>query len=244
MIFTTIKYLKVSKIKKYIQNAGGYNMNCNERCTHSYNCMCNNCSCKLTIGPTGTTGSQGQTGYTGPQGPSGVPTGYTGYTGAIGTTGYTGYTGDQGPIGYTGYTGPMIPFLTSGIEVSATVNNDIINEGQTVIWNSISNVGGAFSASIGSDTITINEPGVYLFNWSVNTGEALNIFTLVRTAVGVGVSRRPSNTPGSHVASITTVPVAVKLRNDSGSARTLQRVGSGTTTTTMTITRIAEGISV
>ncbi|WP_284693928.1 hypothetical protein LZ906_010730 [Paraclostridium ghonii] len=92
-------------------------MKCNDRCTHNYNCMCdnctfehmcNNCSCQWTIGPTGPTG------YTGPQGPAGGPTGYTGYTGytgaqgLIGPTGYTGYTGAQGligPTGYTGYTG-------------------------------------------------------------------------------------------------------------------------------------------
>ncbi|WP_150885184.1 collagen-like protein [Paraclostridium bifermentans] len=104
-------------------------MNCNDRCTGIYNCMCdhcafkhmcNHCSCPWTIGYTGPTGPQGlpgpqgpqgPTGYTGPQGPAGGPTGCTGctgYTGDIGPTGYTGYTGytgDIGPTGYTGYTG-------------------------------------------------------------------------------------------------------------------------------------------
>ncbi|MCM3025960.1 collagen-like protein [Bacillus safensis] len=202
-------------------------------------------------GVTGGTGATGATGVTGGTGATGV-TGGTGATGATGVTGGTGATGATGGTGATG-TGATGPFLSSYYEARKNENQTVANEALVTFTAVSSDVVGTAITFNGTDTFTLNEPGLYLVNFNVNTAEnsGTSVFHLVqngRTVSSIGNSATSGGNMGGgaliHVVQGT--PVSVSLRNSSGGPRDVVTV-FGTTSGSAAdflIARFADGPTV
>ncbi|WP_222128034.1 collagen-like triple helix repeat-containing protein [Bacillus pumilus] len=208
-------------------------------------------------GVTGATGETGVTGVTGGTGATGVTgrtgaTGGTGATGATGGTGVTGVTGGTGATGATG-TGATGPFLSSYYEARKNENQTVANEALVTFTAVSSDVVGTAITFNGTDTFTLNEPGLYLVNFNVNTAEnsGTSVFHLVqngRTVSSIGNSATSGGNMGGGalIQVVQGTPVTVSLRNSSGGPRDVITV-FGTTSGSAAdflIARFADGPSV
>ncbi len=131
-------------------------------------------------GPTGPQGLQGVQGVAGPTGPTG-PTGPQGIAGEVGATGPTGPTGPQGIAGEVGATGPTGPTGPAGepaiIEAygglfdTSVESLDLTPGTPTLI--PLASVMPSSNVTAGTNTLTIEETGVYEINYMLSGTAAL-----------------------------------------------------------------------
>ncbi len=181
-------------------------------------------------GPAGPAGDDGATGATGPAGDDGA-TGVTGPAGADGVTGPIGATGSQGATGATGAVGAAAQSEFAYIYNLDSVPPVPING--AVPFSDNGPIGSAVvSHAPGTDTVTVNTPGVYEIGFSVS-GVEPNQFTLFVNGVPVpgstyGSGAGTQQNTGVTIVALSTADV-VELRNFSSSAAvTLQTPAGGT----------------
>lgn len=194
-------------------------------------------------GPQGPAGIQGPPGIPGPQGIPGPP----GSPGAQGQRGLQGETGPAGPVGPAGAVGPAGPAGPAGAGISDFLSifrfdpgpgTDTVPGNSAIVFNGIlANVGGAFTFMAPSDTVTINETGSYLINFTVhNQGNA--DFNL--TVNGVPITPVPFTGNGGGpisaevIITVTTVPTTIQLVNANPTPAQLHNL----TNTTLTILKL------
>jgi len=170
-------------------------------------------------GPTGPTGPQGLPGAVGPAGPQGLqgvpgPQGIQGITGPPGDTGAQGVPGVAGPPGPTG---AGISDYLSIYRFDPGTGTDTVPASAAVIFNgTFANVGGAFTFLAPSATITVNEIGTYLINFTIhNQGNAAFNLTVGGTAVTsvpfTGNGGGP--TSAELIISVAAVPTTIQVVN-------------------------------
>jgi hypothetical protein len=195
-------------------------------------------------GVTGATGPIGLSGSTGASGPTGLigPIGLTGSTGATGPTGTDGVNGDTGPTGATGADGPTGATGVTGAAGAAApseyayiynLDAQVVPLNADVTFSTNGPIGSTVvSHAPGTDTITVNTPGVYEINFSVS-GVEPNQFTVFVNGIPVPGSTYGSGAGTQLNAGMTIVSLlagdAVTLRNfTSAAAVTLQTLAGGT----------------
>ncbi len=130
-----------------------------------------------------------------------------------------------------------------------TTTEVIPNNGLVTFTTSPDLAGTAFSFNAPGDTITINEPGLYLVNWQVNleAGSPASGFGLVQNGVNFSGAGNDA-TGGGNLASsaliqVTTTPYTVSISNRSGGSRTITPT-NGSTAGSISIIKFADGPSV
>lgn len=203
-------------------------------------------------GPQGVPGAQGQQGLQGfqgipgPAGPVGVtgPAGAVGPAGPAGAIGPAGPAGAVGPVGPAGATGPAGPAGAGISDFLSVFRADPGTGTDTVPGNSpitftgvLVNVGGAFTFTPPSPTITINETGSYFISFSIhNQGNA--DFNL--TVNGTPITPLPFSgngggpTAAEVIVTVTTVPTTIQLVNANATPAQLHN----NINTTMTILKL------
>lgn len=209
-----------------------------------------------TPSPTGTPGTSpdytliagaGATGATGATG-----TGATGATGDTGATGITGATGVTGATGATGATGSTGTFLSSAVE--AVSGTQVVFAGGLVFFAVTGNYGTGITFN-GLNAFTLNQPGLYHVEYTVNLQEnsGESVFNLVQNGLetsGIANSATSGGTMGSGgiIRVFPGTPVILSLQNssvDSRVIRTLNDTGPAFGfAASMRIVRFAEGPSV
>lgn len=185
-------------------------------------------------GPQGPAGIQGPPGIPGPQGIPGPP----GSPGAQGQRGETGPAGAVGPAGPAGPAGAGISDFLSIFRFDPGTGTDTVPGNSAIVFNGIlANVGGAFTFMAPSDTVTINETGSYLINFTVhNQGNA--DFNL--TVNGAPITPVPFTgngggpTSAEVIITVTTVPTTIQLVNANPTPAQLHNF----TNTTLTILKL------
>ncbi|WP_392387456.1 hypothetical protein, partial [Bacillus pumilus] len=198
-------------------------------------------------GGTGVTGATGGTGVTGATGGTGVTgaTGVTGVTGATGVTGNTGATGDTGATGVTGATGPFFSSAIEGVQNNAQT----VPAGGLVSFSNVETTGTGITFN-GTNSFTLNQPGLYHVEYDVNTAEnsGSSVFNLIgnnNILSAIGNSASGGNMgSGAVIRVFPGTPVNVILQNGSVGARDLVTVpginGSGSAAS-IRIVRFADG---
>lgn len=194
-------------------------------------------------GPQGVPGAQGQQGLQGFQGipgPAG-PVGATGPAGAVGPAGPAGAIGPAGPAGATGPAGPAgvgISDFLSVFRADPGTGTDTVPGNSPITFTGVlANVGGAFTFTPPSPTITINETGSYFISFSIhNQGDA--DFNL--TVNGTPITPLPFSgngggpTAAEVIITVTTVPTTIQLVNANATPAQLHN----NINTTMTILKL------
>ncbi|MBR2860846.1 MAG: collagen-like protein, partial [Clostridia bacterium] len=193
-------------------------------------------------GPQGLQGAQGEVGATGPQGLQGIqgevgPTGPQGLQGVAGATGPTGPQGLQGEVGPTGPTGPAAVTAFGGLydDSAETLTLTAGTTTQVPLTNAMPSE----NVTVGTNTVTVTEAGVYEINYFVsgtNTAPGTRTFTVsvqnngaalggssVSQAVETGVSTQIAD---SMIANLNAGDV-ISLGVDTSEDATLQ-LNSGT----------------
>ncbi|MEK3849977.1 collagen-like protein [Paenibacillus sp. FSL R7-0340] len=200
-------------------------------------------------GPQGVPGAQGQQGLQGfqgipgPTGPAGAvgPAGPVGPAGAIGPAGPAGTVGAVGPAGATGATGPAgagISDFLSVFRADPGTGTDTVPGNSPITFTGVlANVGGAFTFTPPSPTITINETGSYLIDFTIhNQGNA--DFNL--TVNGFPVTPVPFTgngggpTSAEVIITVGVVPTTIQLVNANATPAQLHNF----TNTTLTILKL------
>ncbi|WP_311077923.1 BclA C-terminal domain-containing protein [Paenibacillus polymyxa] len=188
-------------------------------------------------GPQGVPGAQGQQGL---QGFQGIP-GPTGPAGAVGPAGPVGPTGAVGPAGATGAAGPAGAGITDFLSVfradPGTGTDTVPGNSPITFTGVLANVGGAFTFTPPSTTITINETGSYLIDFTIhNQGNA--DFNL--TVNGIPVTPVPFTGNGGGpisaevIITVGVVPTTIQLVNANATPAQLHNF----TNTTLTILKL------
>lgn len=194
-------------------------------------------------GPQGVPGAQGQQGLQGFQGipgPTG-PAGAVGPAGAIGPAGPAGTVGAVGPAGATGAAGPAgagISDFLSVFRADPGTGTDTVPGNSPITFTGVlANVGGAFTFTPPSPTITINETGSYLIDFTIhNQGNA--DFNL--TVNGFPVTPVPFTgngggpTSAEVIITVGVVPTTIQLVNANATPAQLHNF----TNTTLTILKL------
>lgn len=200
-------------------------------------------------GPQGVPGAQGQQGLQGfqgipgPTGPAGAvgPAGPVGPAGAIGPAGPAGTVGAVGPAGATGAAGPAgagISDFLSVFRADPGTGTDTVPGNSPITFTGVlANVGGAFTFTPPSPTITINETGSYLIDFTIhNQGNA--DFNL--TVNGFPVTPVPFTgngggpTSAEVIITVGVVPTTIQLVNANATPAQLHNF----TNTTLTILKL------
>lgn len=185
-------------------------------------------------GPQGVPGAQGQQGL---QGFQGIP----GPAGPVGATGPAGAIGPAGPAGATGPAGPAgvgISDFLSVFRADPGTGTDTVPGNSPITFTGVlANVGGAFTFTPPSPTITINETGSYFISFSIhNQGDA--DFNL--TVNGTPITPLPFSgngggpTAAEVIITVTTVPTTIQLVNANATPAQLHN----NINTTMTILKL------
>jgi len=183
------------------------------------------------VGPIGPVGPQGVPGAQGPAGPQGIPgipgpVGPAGAVGAVGPAGPAGPVGPVGPAGPAGATGPAGPAGPAGAGISSFLSvfraapgpgTDTVPGNSAITFTGVlANVGGAFTFTPPSSTITINQTGSYFISFTIhNQGDAE--FNL--TVNGTPLTPVPFTGNGGGpisaevIITVTTVPTTIQLVN-------------------------------
>ncbi|MGG4191754.1 collagen-like protein, partial [Paenibacillus peoriae] len=182
----------------------------------------------------------GAVGPAGPTGPAGAvgPAGSTGLAGAAGPAGPTGPAGAVGPAGPAGPAGAGISDFLSVFRADPGTGTDTVPGNSPITFTGVlANVGGAFTFTPPSPTITINETGSYFISFSIhNQGNA--DFNL--TVSGAPITPVPfSGNGGGPIAAeviitVTTVPTTIQLVNANATPAQLHN----NLNTTMTILKL------
>ncbi|MGW8957651.1 collagen-like protein [Paenibacillus sp. NPDC055715] len=182
-------------------------------------------------GPQGVPGAQGQQGLQGFQGIPG-PAGPVGATGPAGAVGPAGATGPAGPAGFG-----ISDFLSVFRADPGTGTDTVPGNSPITFTGVLANVGGAFTFTPPSPTVTINETGSYFISFSIhNQGNA--DFNL--TVNGTPITPLPfSGNGGGPIAAeviitVTTVPTTIQLVNANATPAQLHN----NINTTMTILKL------
>lgn len=182
-------------------------------------------------GPQGVPGAQGQQGL---QGFQGIP----GPAGPVGATGPAGAIGPAGPAGVIGPAGVGISDFLSVFRADPGTGTDTVPGNSPITFTGVlANVGGAFTFTPPSPTITINETGSYFISFSIhNQGDA--DFNL--TVNGTPVTPLPFSgngggpTAAEVIITVTTVPTTIQLVNANATPAQLHN----NINTTMTILKL------
>ncbi len=157
-------------------------------------------------GATGPTGLQGVTGPTGPTGPAG-PTGEIGPQGIAGVQGVTGPTGPTGPAaGLNAYGGLYSTTSQQFQEISGTpVTVNLENEMED------------YDVTLGSNTITIIEGGIYeiTYNISATITDSGNLEVAVRNKDQTIEESKGTLTLSPNVTGSLSKSIILDLENDS-----------------------------
>ncbi|PPQ47838.1 adhesin [Paenibacillus peoriae] len=197
-------------------------------------------------GPQGVPGAQGQQGLQGfqgipgPTGPAG-PVGPAGAIGPAGPAGTVGAVGPAGPAGATGAAGPAgagISDFLSVFRADPGTGTDTVPGNSPITFTGVlANVGGAFTFTPPSPTITINETGSYLIDFTIhNQGNA--DFNL--TVNGFPVTPVPFTgngggpTSAEVIITVGGVPTTIQLVNANATPAQLHNF----TNTTLTILKL------
>ncbi|MDQ0417497.1 hypothetical protein J2Z48_001670 [Croceifilum oryzae] len=183
-------------------------------------------------------GLQGPTGPQGLAGPQG-PDGFQGPTNQA--TGATGVIGPQ----RTGVIGPTALFISSGLEALAGTNQNIVNDG-LITFVTIQNEGTGITFN-GTNTFTLNAPGLYHVEWNVNlaANSAASAFGLLQNGVpGVSTMGHASTSGGNMgggaiIRVLSGAPIPIALQNRSGATRTIV-INTGASAS-IRIARFADG---
>ncbi|WP_000697030.1 BclA C-terminal domain-containing protein, partial [Bacillus cereus] len=139
--------------------------------------------------------------------------------------------------------------LSSAIETLANSTQAIPNNGLVTFTTPPDLAGTAFTFNAPGNTITINEPGLYLVNWDVNlqAGSPASTFGLVQNGAPFSSAGNDATGGGNLAASaliqVTTTPFTVSLANRSGGTRTITQT-NGSPAANITIVKFADGPSV
>ncbi|MGG4182333.1 collagen-like protein [Paenibacillus jamilae] len=197
-------------------------------------------------GPQGVPGAQGQQGLQGfqgilgPTGPAGAvgPAGPVGPAGAVGPAGPAGAVGPAGATGAAGPAGAGITDFLSVFRADPGTGTDTVPGNSPITFTGVlANVGGAFTFTPPSTTITINETGSYLIDFTIhNQGDAN--FNL--TVNGIPVTPVPFTGNGGGpisaevIITVGVVPTTIQLVNANATPAQLHNF----TNTTLTILKL------
>ncbi|WP_141557942.1 hypothetical protein [Bacillus cereus] len=119
---------------------------------------------------------------------------------------------------------------------------------EAITFNGVQSVGTAFTFN-GTDTVTINEIGLYYaaFNVAVTTGPSAFVIVTNGTDFATAASTPTAdggNVAGGALINVTTTPLTLTLNNSNTGSRIISNGGSGGSSADLLIIKFADGPSV